>query len=230
MAITFVAVTTAGDSNGSGLSGVSRPSTTTDDLLIADLYYESGSTPTTGALAFSNGSWTEVTVQAQTGPTPDFTHARFISKYAGEGATFNITWNASIGSVWRSLIVSSHRGQDTTTAQDATATKQAGGSSDATAIAPGLTTVTNAAWLVYGEADIDGNTAASYTSPLTERSDFANLAVASGEQTTAGASGNKQATLSASAWWAAGLIALRPAGGGGGGAPVRMLASLGVGV
>ena len=219
MAITYVGVSTAGDSNGSGLTGVTRPSTTTDDVLIADLYYESGTTPETGAIAFSNGTWTKVHHQTQTGTTPDFTHVRYISKYAGEGSTFNITWNANIGSTWRTLVVTAHRGQDTSTPQDATATIQAGGSSDSTAIAPGLTTVTNGAWLIYGEADFDGRTAASYTSPLTERSDFGNLAVASGEQTTAGASGNKQATLSGASWWTAGLIALRPAGGAGPKAP-----------
>lgn len=213
MAITYQGASTAGDSNGSGITGVSRPTTTTDDLFILDLYYESGSTTTNGAVALSNGTWVKEAEQQQAGPNPDFTHVRYRSKYAGEGSTFNISWNLNIGSVWRTAVVTAYRGVDTTTPDDATATIQASGSSSTSATAPTLTTVTNAAWILYGEADFDSRTVTvptGTTPTFTSRSDFSNLCVATGELTTAGATGSKTGTLASASWNTASLIALRP--------------------
>jgi len=220
-AITHQGVTTAGDGNGTGITGVSRASTTTDDVNILDMYYESGVDPATGAIAFSNGTWTLVNAQAQVGTTPDFTLVRYRSKYAGEGATFNITWNANIGATWRSAVVDAYRLVDATTPEDVTATFAAGGASDTSAIASSITPVTLDALLVYAEADYDGRTVtgpAGTTPTFTERTDFANLQVADGTPASVGASGAKTGTLSSASWWAASLVALRPATPGGGGA------------
>jgi hypothetical protein len=216
---THQGVTTAGDSNGSGITGVSRPTTTTDDLMYLDLYYESGVDYVTGAMAFSNGTWTIVETQVQTDTTPDFTHVRWRSKYAGEGATFNITWNATIGSCWRTACVNAYRLVDTTTPIDATPTKQAGADPGTPAVAPGLTVATADALVIMSEADYDGRNASppTGTTPTwTERTDFGNLAVADGPFTAAGATGDRSMALTAGGSdWCAGLTALRPATPGG---------------
>ena len=217
---THQGVSTAGDGNGTGITGVTRPTTTNDDVHGLDMYYESGSDPATGAIAFSNGTWTLVDSQVQVGTTPDFTHVRYISRHNGEASTFNITWNANIGSCWRSAVVNTYRLVDTTTPQDATATEAASGSSSTSATAPGLTVATADALVVYSEADYDGRTVTppGGSPTFTEHTDFANLEVASATYTSTGATGDKTGTLNTASFNASGLLALRPATPGGGGA------------
>src|SRR5262245_48670247 len=115
MAITFVAVTTAGDSSGTSLS-VTRASTTTDDLNILDFYLEglTGSAPTD--LTFGNGTWVKIFRWPSSANT--FTWYRYREKYAGAGSTCNVTW-AGGANTWRTATVHAWRGVDTTTPEDA---------------------------------------------------------------------------------------------------------------
>lgn len=219
-------VQTAGDSNGSSLNTISRSTTTTDAYNIIDIYLEAGATEAAFALTFSNGTWVKVFWQLQVGPAPDFTHARYIEKYAGAGATFNITWSGGVGSIWRAAIVDNASGVDLTTPQDTAATSAASASSSASATAPGVTTATNGALVYYSESDFNGRTVTpptGTTPTFTERSDFANLETAVGIMATAGATGDKTGTLNIAEWNTAGLMALRPTGAGGGGSGAAAL-------
>lgn len=210
MAITRQGVTTAGNSNGTSLTGVTRPTTTADDVFVLDMYLELPNAP--ADLTFSNGTWVKKNKIEQVGSVPDFQHYRYRSTYVSEGSTFDITWTG--GAVWRACVVNAYRGVDTSTPDDTTATEQASASSSTSAVAPGLTTSTNGALIIYGEADFDGQTVTGPTGStptFTEQTDFANLQVADGALATAGATGDKTGTLAGASWNTAGLIALRPA-------------------
>lgn len=217
MAIAFRALTTAGDGNGASLT-INKPSgVVADDVQILNFYMEHGTGADFNTVSVSGGAaWTQVHQTFQSGPggAGRYSQWTFIQRAGGsEPASYSITWTGS-GSFWRTAILAAFSGVDTTTAQDATATEQASGSSSTSATAPGLTTVTNDAMLVYCETDFDGRTVTP-PSGMTEPAsgDFGNCAIAYVVQASAGASGNKTGTLSAASWNTAQLLALRPAGG-----------------
>lgn len=81
----------------------------------------------------------------------------------------------------------------------------------ATAIATGLTTTNNNTMLVEGASTTGSRTYSAST--LAEQYEGSNLNVFDGLQASAGASGDKSATISSAASWGAQLIALKPSGG-----------------
>lgn len=209
---TFISSSSAGGSNASGISGVTRPSTNVGDFIVLDLYYESLSDDVTGGITFSNGTWTKRALVVQNTSTDKFTVIRYTSVYNSEGSTFNITWNGSIGAVWRTAALTSWSGVHATTPMDATPTMQAGAFADTTPIAPSITTTHANSRLVYMSANFAGTTGSAYSSGFTEHVDFDAFHIASANQAAAGASGNKQDTLGTTAWWSAGLMALQDSG------------------
>ncbi len=209
---TFISSSSAGGSNASGISGVTRPSTNIGDFIVLDLYYESLADDVTGGITFSNGTWTKRALVVQNTSTDKFTVIRYTSVYNSEGSTFNITWNGVIGAVWRTAALTSWSGVHATTPMDATPTMQAGAFADTTPIAPSITTTHANSRLVYMSANFAGTTGSAYSSGFTEHVDFDAFHIASANQAAAGASGNKQDTIGTTAWWSAGLMALQDSG------------------
>jgi hypothetical protein len=129
----------------------------------------------------------------------------------GETGTVAVTTTSSTGSAQ----MHSYTGVDTVTPQDAAATsKSLDGTTDVTIVLPSITTVNNNAWYVY--ACGENSTSVTNTSTGTERADFAAAtlpkagALYDGIQVTAGATGTKTITPSATrAYWGA-MMVLRP--------------------
>jgi hypothetical protein len=193
---------------GTNITGLAKPaSTAIGDVLVLQVYKED--TGASASPASTGDSWTTVHEIDNTTPTPDFRFSVHICVVANASSTITIS-NTNAG--WRDCAVHRFTGVDTTTPQDTTATENQGTSTTVTGT--GLTTATNGAHLVLCTATFDGRTHASWTAPLTERNDSGNVAMASGDQASAGASGNKTATITSSSWTAI-MLALRPAGGGG---------------
>ena len=214
----FVAVTTAGDSNGTSLA-FTRASTTTNHVNVIDFYLEGGAA--TGP-TFNNGTWALFTMGTGANPqvnadsTPDMYHYRWYEVYAGAGSACTVSWTG--GAFWRSLVCDAYSGVDTTTVPDTNGTMAASVGSSTSATAPDLTVVTADALVVWGETDYDGRnvTPPGGTPTFNERTDFANLAVADAVYTAAGATGAKTGTVSGGGSInTAGMIVLRPAVPGG---------------
>lgn len=209
MAIAFRAVTGFTDGNGTSIASVAKPSgTQVGDVLIASVYLESSQAIGTPSIASTGDTWTLVHNTVVTATTPDFEHYVWICVVGNASSTIGVTWDGD--AIWRDFMVIGHSGVDNTTPQDATATENTGSGTPATFLS--ITTATDAAWLVALLADFDGRTLSSWSSPLTERHDGGNVGGASGEQASAGASGDKTVTLSAGGSdWSAIMVALRPA-------------------
>lgn len=134
---------------------------------------------------------------------------RYTVTGSGDPASFAFT-HASAGSEALAIAFS---GVDTTTPIDATPTTNAGEAT--TAVALGLTTVTNGAWLVVWRGSWDGN---AITPPAgwTERLDQPVTWVATQEWATAGPTGDFNIPAGNGGAYPYGtiLLPLRPAGGG----------------
>lgn len=129
---------------------------------------------------------------------------------SGDPASFAFTHSSASSEA----LAIAFSGVNTTTPIDATPTTNSGEATTATAL--GLTTVTDAAWLVVWRGSWDGN---AITPPTgwTERLDQPVTWVAHREQTTAGATGDFSIPSGNSGAYPYGtiLIPLRPAGSGG---------------
>lgn len=207
MAVAYVSSTSFSEGDtGTNITGLAKPaSTAIGDVLVLQVYKED--TGSSASPASTGDTWTTVHEIDNTSPTPDFRFSVHICVVANASSTITIS-GTNVG--WRDCAVHRFTGVDTTTPQDTTATENQGTSTTVTAL--GLTTATNGAHLVMCASDFDGRTHASWTAPLSERNDSGNVAMASGAQASAGASGNKTATITSSSW-AAIMLALRPAGG-----------------
>lgn len=206
MAVAFRSSSTNGGGFGTTLTVTVPAGTLDDDLMVLNFHLE-----VLGKTLGGLSAWTLVN-QIQ-----ESTHAQvheqfvYVKKAASEPASYTITWDAT--SQWRSSAIASYSGVDTTIPQDVAGSEATGNS--ATVTATGITTVTADAMLVMCADSIDGGARASaWTSPLVEEVDVNETYLADGIQAGAGASGNKSATLSASAGWCAQLLALRPAAAG----------------
>jgi hypothetical protein len=190
-----------GDASGTSLTGLTRPTTTTDDMYECDLYLESDTVHT---IAFSNGTWAAVEHNASTGSAPDVQHYKFRSFYAGEGADFNVTWGGA--DVWRIGIVSRAFRGGTAAAStfDGTPTANVGTSTTATIL--GVTLATSDALVTYGVATFVGDAKGlpSGTTPtFAENAELASLVSGYGIHTTSGSAGNRTVVWSpnpSSAW------------------------------
>lgn len=226
MAWAYGSSSTGGNSSGTSLVGVSRPASIANgDWIILLMYLE-----TTGlTLSFSNGTWTKVRSDIQPGGTPDFEAHVYRSQYAGEGATFDITWGGT--NTWRTVNMSRYTGGDAGSTLDPADTDGTGhlsAASQTTVDFDGYTPNNDNCLVFYGCANLNGRTNGnlSGTTPtLTERSEFSNVIHGDGVQTTATAIGNRTSTLSLADWNIGQLFALTVTtpGGGGGPTPVEPL-------
>lgn len=206
-----------GDSSTTSRTSVARPTgIASGDWLFLSFYIElTGITP-----SFSNGSWTQIRADVQTGPTPDFTAFLYASRYAGEGSTFDLTWGGS--NAWNTGNMAIYSGGASGSQGDTAATTGTGnisGSSSTTVNYTGFVPAIDNDLIVYAQTDFDSRTngALSGTTPtLTERVDFGNCSLGEGVQTTAADITNRTSTLSAASWSVGQIVAwtLNAVGGG----------------
>jgi hypothetical protein len=209
VAIAYASSTSFTEGNGTSVATVSKPSgTAVGDLLVAHLYIETAGV--TEVIASTGDTWTLVHEHVSTASNPDAYHLVWVCVVANATSTIGVTWGG--GSFWRDFAVHRFTGVDATTPEDVTATENIGSSTTATGLA--LASGTAGRHLVLCVANFEGRTHASWSSPLTERNDSGNLAMASGEDAAGTDTAAKSVTLSATSVWVAILLALRPAGGG----------------
>ena len=236
MAIAFVAGSSAGNASGTSLTINPPTGLAAGHVQVLTVYLEHGQTSSPAVSVSGGATWTQVHETLQNGASQQ---ARWFSQWtfiqvagSSEPASYSVTWVGS-ASIWRAGAILAFSGVDNTSPQDATATEQKSATSSTSAVAPGLTTVTAAAWVVYAEADFAGTTVTAptgFTEPATH-GDFANTHVSYKEFAAAGATGDQTGTLASTSFNTAQLVALRPAGGGGGAGPTLFARSLlGVGL
>jgi hypothetical protein len=207
MAVAHRNTQTAGDASGTTLT-VTRPTgAAVDDVLVLHLYFEN----LTLTPSISPGTWSQVTSNEQTSSTVvNYETFEFRSRVAsGESGDFTVSWGGA--SVWRIAVISAYSGVVLTgSPEDATASINESASPDRSLIATGITTATNNSMLVATGANEVG---ATHTwTGVTERADFGGQSIADAVQATAGASGNKTASLAgggATPSWVAALLALK---------------------
>lgn len=203
MAHALLASTTAGNTSVTS-QAVTRPGGVVDGAhMVLVVYVETASTLSV------TGTWTLVHQTPQpSGST--FQQATYVRIASSEPASWTISWSPG-GAAWCTAGFMAFSGGDAVTIQDAAGTENSGSGTTATGL--GLTTNTGNALLLLSEVDFNGASASrsGYTSPITitNEIDFANVAMAYGIQASAGASGDKTATLSISTAWTAHLLALR---------------------
>lgn len=179
---------------------------TNNDLLVAFIYnraVSSGNTISTPA------GWTKLGQVGNAGTAGSM--AMYYKKWTTgdtEGATFS--WTDSVQNVG---VIVRYSGQDTTTPSDVAASTNSA-TSGTTATSTGITTTLNNAMLVFATVANSGTaTFSAETSPIVEIGDFdTNQSSVAGDglQASAGASGDKTATISLDRAWAAMLWAIRP--------------------
>jgi hypothetical protein len=212
-ALTFRAVSTAGDSNNTNLVVAKPAGTAVGDHMWALLYLE---TPVGASVT---GSWTAVHDIIQAGPAPDIQAVlwcRIATAADVSGTDYTFSWGGA--AVWRTGAIIGYSDGDATTIQDVAASENTGGI-DANAIALGITPVTNDAEVIVFEADFDTRSATpptGTTPTFAEQTDFGGLSIHSGPLTAAAATGDKTVVLSATSYWMTFLAASRPAVPGGG--------------
>ena len=177
---------------------ITKPASVADgDFLMAYLYVEDDV-----AVTLPSG-WAQVaTVDHPGQPMDVYVYWKVAS---GEGASW--TWNHA--SAWSQGGAYRVTGAPSSSPLDGTATTNTG--TGTTATFTGLTTAQNNSALIgVGAHWASLTTYSAWGSPLTERLDTAEQsAFASGIQVTAGASGNKTATLSVSTDWMAIMFGLK---------------------
>lgn len=184
---------TAGDSSTTSRTAIARPtSVASGDWIVLVFYIETtGLTP-----AFSNGTWTLIRRDAV---GTNFEVFLYVSLYAGEGSTFNMTWGGT--NTWNTIVMSRYTGGASGSTTDSASTTGTGHPDNTLATTvqlDGFTPVSDNDLIFYAASDFAGrtNNAASGTTPtLTERSDFGGLANGDGVQTTATAIGNRTVAM-----------------------------------
>lgn len=190
--------TTAGSTSDTVV--ISVPSATVDDdIMIAGIYTESD-----GQAITAPGGWTLlVTMDNGTGA---FRTRWYWRRASSEPADY--TWTAT-GSSWLGGGITAYSGAITTGSPiDANGSGDTGGA-DTSAVATSITTTVADTLIVYGMHNVGGVTATP-PSGMTERVDVASYYGADVAQASAGATGNKTATLASSQTWACFLLALKP--------------------
>lgn len=193
MAWAHGADSTAGNSSTTSRTAISRPTGIASGDWIGLVFYieTTGLTP-----AFSNGTWT--LIRRDTVGT-NFEAFLYVSRYAGEGSTFNITWGGT--NTWNTVVMSSYTGGALGSTTDSAATTGTGHPDNTLATTvnlDGFTPASDNDLIFYAASDFAGRTngVASGTTPsLTERSDFGGVANGDGVQTTATAIGNRTVAM-----------------------------------
>lgn len=129
---------------------------------------------------------------------------------SSEPADYTVTWSS--GAPFSALAIITFEDVDTSSPIDGTPSVNSGISTTLTGT--GVTTANDNTMLVQIGHTTSGRSYSSSTlSEIIDATSSATLGVFYGLQATAGASGNKTATISSSATWACTLIALRPTNG-----------------
>jgi hypothetical protein len=213
MAITWVSSSNTTYASRTNTTVTAPASIADNDVMIAYIITAAASeapNPTAPA------GWTEIDAAIDVSDTSAFNlEARTYIKVAS-GESGDYTWTHSSASSQGAIAV--FRGVDTTTPQDATST--AANQQSSTRTWTGLTTATNAAWLVaFGSDWADFSAALTPPTGMTERIEVNPLIyLATEEIATAGATGNRSHTSNTQTGGASGrntarLIALRPSSG-----------------
>lgn len=209
MAVAYQSSTTFAEGNATSISGHAKPAgTAIGDVLIAQCSIENDAATLT--IASTGDTWTLVPATGpavNTTPAPDLQQWVWICVVANASSTIDVTWGG--GSFWRDFAVHRFTGVDNTTPQDVTATKNNGTST--TPLGTGLASGTANRHLVLCSTSLNGQAHASWTSPLTERDEGGNIAMASGEDTAGTDTANKTATITSDSWTTV-MLALRPSG------------------
>jgi hypothetical protein len=198
MAYRVGSATTAGD-DASTTRVLTRPiGAVADDILVVLFNIED----LTKTPALTPGSWTKVT--AASGEGAGFETHVYISRQGIETGDITITWDGT--SIWNSASGAAYDGRYSDgDPLDATSTSNSGTGTTITAL--GLTTAHDNADVIAIGSNILGTTH-GWTG-VTERTEFGGQSIADAVQGSAGASGDKTATLGGSSAWVTGLLALR---------------------
>jgi len=202
---------TFGNSSTTSRTGVSRPTVSVGDWINLVFYIETQGL----TLSFSNGTWT--LIRRDTVGT-DYEAFEYMSRYAGEGSTFNLTWGGA--NTWNTGVMSTYLGgasDSTTDSGDADGTGHPDTTLSTTVNLDGFTPVSDNDLILYAATDFAGRTngAPSGTTPtLTERNDFGGVANGDGVQTTAAAIGNRTVALTGGGSHCCGQLFAFTLGGG----------------
>jgi hypothetical protein len=231
VAVVFRTATNFTAGNVTSISGGSAlakpPSTVVGDLVVALLYLETAGV--TEAVASTGDTWTHIAEAVNTATTPDIYLNAWYTVVANATSTVAFTWGG--GSFWADAALYRFDGQHASTILDVAVTTNSGNSANETGL--GLASGTAGRHLVLMTANFSGNarTNGSWTSPLAERNDSENVAMASGDDAAGNDTANKSSTITAEQW-ATIMMAIRAADGGGAPTPaamVRRLTRMGVG-
>lgn len=220
-------VSRRGITSGTQLAGsnfvATKPTGTVDGDLIFILSCSDGNT---GSLSAPDGSWTSLFTAVN--PTTDGQQLSGYYKVASsEGASWTFPHNFSSGNdlTWAAI---SYTGQHATW-QDATPVRTTNSSSNSSVVTIALTGITTAnnnsmvVWIGIGDPNSQNNgtiaVPSGYSSAMATYTNFSPLAIGDLVQSTAGATGTLNGSLTFSsgvAGFGGVVIAIRDAGGGGG--------------
>lgn len=210
-ALTYVGGTSAG--NGSSTQRtISVPAGVQNGDFLRLGFYIEATGQTLGGLT----GWTVSERVINIATTPDFEWFVLHRIANSEPADYVITWDG--GSYWNTAHMTARSGGDATTQQDATPSENTGVGTSLTGLS--ITTATADSEVILTGGHFTDTVTGTPPTGMTERIEFGTNYEASGSQATAGASGDKTATLSASDDWAAIMVADKAAGGAPAGQPV----------
>lgn len=185
---------------------ITRPAgATSNDIIIVVIYIEA----TGKTISLDHGTWTKVTAscgQQTADPSIDYETHIFWARQGGDTADIVATWDGT--SIWNTGLAGAYTSRLTSgDVLDGTGTFNASGASNANLATTAMTTGGSNADVLATGANIGGSTH-SWT-VITERADFGGQSFADVVQAAAGTTGSKTATLAASEFWAAGMLALK---------------------
>lgn len=176
--------------------------TVAGDVLVASV---TGGNLSDIAISPPDGTWVEVGQDWNSVPATGMW-----VKVAGSSEPANYTFTYPSSSSARRATIARYSGADNTTPQDCAGTANTGSSTAPRGLS--VTTVTDGAMLIMAIGLNTGNQTAAPTG-MTEQVELDRHVFNDGVQASAGASGDKDSTTSASGAWVAILGALRPSGG-----------------
>ena len=202
----FRTFASAGNGIGTSVTVVKPSGTVENDILLACLYLENQEavTPPSGFAELTGAGGTQV------GYTPDYdVHIFWKRAGASEPANYTFSWTTSN---WRTIWMA--RCDGTIASGDPTDPESflASATSSLSMTAPGVTTTVDDTLILFCGTNGDSRTVTP-PSGMTERIEFSNVYLATVAQTSAGATGDKTATLSDTSWNTGSLVVLKPPAG-----------------
>lgn len=206
MAFRALSAITVGDS-ASTTRTITRPAgAATDDIIFVVFYIEA----TGKTVSLDHGSWTKVDAAdgQQLADTIDFETHIFWARQGADTADIVASWDGT--SQWNTALAGAYTGRLASgDVLDGTGTFVANGTSTTNLATTAMTTGGSNADVIATGHNLGART---YTwSVVAERADFGGQSFADVAQAVAGTTGSKTATLSATEFWAAGMLALKQA-------------------